>query len=45
MRAARSRKKVEPGWLTAGEVGEYAAGVNGESIRLNDRSQLEKLPE
>jgi NAD(P)-dependent dehydrogenase (short-subunit alcohol dehydrogenase family) len=48
----RSRKKVEPGWLTAGEIGRYvaylassdASHVNGESIHFNDRGQLEKLP-
>lgn len=44
----RSRKKIQPAWLTAEEIGRYAAylasddgrHVNGESIRLNDRSQI-----
>jgi 3-oxoacyl-[acyl-carrier protein] reductase len=48
----RSRKKVQPAWLTADEVGRYtayllsddSAGVNGESIRLKERSQVEELP-
>lgn len=48
----RSRKKTQPEWLTAEEVGRYtayllsedAAGVKGESIRLKERSQVEELP-
>jgi 3-oxoacyl-[acyl-carrier protein] reductase len=48
----RSRENVQPDWLTADEIGRYvaylasddAADVNGESIRFDDRSQLEELP-
>jgi NAD(P)-dependent dehydrogenase (short-subunit alcohol dehydrogenase family) len=49
----RSRSKVKPEWLTADEVGRYvaylvsdaASGVNGESINLNDRAQVEEIAE
>jgi 3-oxoacyl-[acyl-carrier protein] reductase len=47
----RSRTKTQRGWLTADEIGSYAAylasddgrHVSGESIRLNDRSQIPGL--
>ena len=49
--ATRSRVKTQPEWLTADEIGRYAAHlasddglhVKGESIRLNDRSQIPDL--
>jgi len=49
--ATRSRAKTQPEWLTADEIGRYAAylasdealHVKGESIRLNDRSQIPDL--
>jgi 3-oxoacyl-[acyl-carrier protein] reductase len=47
----RSRKDPQSSWLTAEEIGgvvaylasDAAAGVNGESIRLNDRADLETV--
>lgn len=49
----RSRKETQPGWLTAEEVGRYvaylvsdeAADVTGESIRFNEKGQLDELTE
>jgi hypothetical protein len=44
----RSQAPGEPGWLTADEVGEYAAWlscedsaeIHGQTVRFRDRSQL-----